>query len=247
MQQQHSFLDWCISNFQRMEKEDRELLVAVAWAIWNARNDRVWQNKIKTVENIVTSAKGYLSQWKNAHSSGLELLSAGLNQGDGAEHWVPPIENNVNVNVDAAIFEASRQFGVCWVARDSRGLLINGHTKLFNVQATLELAEAVGIWEALSWIKSSGLQQVVLETDCLSVVQALRSSIVMISTFGQVINECKALLNDLRTVSVYFICRSANTVAHELARASVSFPDCNFSLDSVPTVLLPVLVTDMVI
>ncbi|XP_030494821.2 uncharacterized protein LOC115710603 [Cannabis sativa] len=247
MQQQHSFLDWCISSFQRMEKEDRELLVAVAWAIWNARNDRVWQNKIKTVENIVMSAKCYLSQWKHAHSSGLELLSAGLNQGDGAEHWVPPIENNVKVNVDAAIFEASRQFGVGWVARDARGLLIHGHTKLFNVQATPELAEAVGIREALSWIKSSGLQQVVLETDCLSIVQALRSSIVMISTFGQVVNECKALLNDLRTISIYFIHRSANTVAHELARASVSFPDCNFSLDSVPTVLLHVLVTNMII
>ncbi|XP_060974297.1 uncharacterized protein LOC133039416 [Cannabis sativa] len=230
-----------------MEKEDRELLVAVTWAIWNARNDRVWQNKFKSPENIVTSAKSYLSQWKHAHFSGFELLAAGLNQGDGAEHWVPPSENNVKVNVDAAIFEGSQQFGVGWVARDHRGLFIHGHTRLFNVQSTPELAEAVGIREALSWIKDSGMQQVVLETDCLSVVQALRSSIVMISTFGQVVNECKALLNVLKNVSIYFIRRSANMVAHEFARASVSFPDCNFSMDTVPTVLLPVLVTDMVI
>ncbi|XP_060965664.1 uncharacterized protein LOC133034574 [Cannabis sativa] len=193
LQQHHSFFDWCISNFQMLDKEN---------------------------------PKGYLSQWKNAHSSGLELLSTGLINGDGAEHWVPPTENTIKVNVDAAIFETTRQFGIGWAARDTRGVLISGHTRLFNVQATPELAEAVGIREVLSWIKTSRLQQVVIETDCLSVVQPLRSSIVMISTFGQVVNDCKALLIELKNVSIYFIRRSVNTVAHEFARAFVSFPDC---------------------
>uniref|UniRef100_A0A803PKP9 CCHC-type domain-containing protein n=1 Tax=Cannabis sativa TaxID=3483 RepID=A0A803PKP9_CANSA len=78
----------------------------------------------------------YLSQWKNAHSAGAELLAAGLIQGDGAEHWVLPNVNEVKVNVDAAIFETNRQFGVGWVARDHQGFLIHGQTKLFYAYAT---------------------------------------------------------------------------------------------------------------
>uniref|UniRef100_A0A803NF85 RNase H type-1 domain-containing protein n=1 Tax=Cannabis sativa TaxID=3483 RepID=A0A803NF85_CANSA len=66
-------------------------------------------------------------------------------------------------------------------------MLVQGKTLLFTGSASPELAESIGIREALSWIKSHGWQYATLETDCLTVVQALRSSTDMISPFGQVI------------------------------------------------------------
>ncbi|XP_060960159.1 uncharacterized protein LOC133030999 [Cannabis sativa] len=83
-----------------------------------------------------------------------------------------------------------------------------------------------------------------VETDCLTVVQALRSSMDMISSFGQVILECKKLLSDLKTVSVLFVKRLANMVAHNCARASILYPGCIFDMESVPFDLLPSLVAD---
>uniref|UniRef100_A0A803QWQ7 RNase H type-1 domain-containing protein n=1 Tax=Cannabis sativa TaxID=3483 RepID=A0A803QWQ7_CANSA len=59
--------------------------------------------------------------------------------------------------------------------------------------------------EALSWMKDHKWHHVVLATNCLTVVQVLRSSSRMIFTFGQVINNCKQLLCDLRNIAIFFV------------------------------------------
>uniref|UniRef100_A0A803QH35 RNase H type-1 domain-containing protein n=1 Tax=Cannabis sativa TaxID=3483 RepID=A0A803QH35_CANSA len=106
------------------------------------------------------------------------------------------------------------------------------------------VAEALGVKEALSWIKEKGWIGVYVETDCLSVTQALRSATNMISLFGSIINDCKAILSELSNDSVYFIKRSANMVAHSFARAANLYPGRRFSLEFVPTELLPLLVAE---
>uniref|UniRef100_A0A803PEE1 Reverse transcriptase domain-containing protein n=1 Tax=Cannabis sativa TaxID=3483 RepID=A0A803PEE1_CANSA len=113
-------------------------------------------------------------------------------------------------------------------------------------QETLDpaLVEAMGVRGALSWLKRRPRQQTFVETDCLTVVQALRSQVKMISLFGIVISECKCLLRELKNVSICFIKRSANMVAHCLARASILYPDRSFSLGDVPTDMLPYLVAE---
>uniref|UniRef100_A0A803NTG1 Reverse transcriptase n=1 Tax=Cannabis sativa TaxID=3483 RepID=A0A803NTG1_CANSA len=88
-----------------------------------------------------------------------------------------------------------------------------------------EMAEVMGVREALSWIKKKLWQSVIVETDSLIVVQAIRSPLEMVSYFGSVISDCKTLLEELSGVSVLFVKRSANSVAHFLAKASYSVAD----------------------
>uniref|UniRef100_A0A803R5J5 RNase H type-1 domain-containing protein n=1 Tax=Cannabis sativa TaxID=3483 RepID=A0A803R5J5_CANSA len=66
----------------------------------------------------------------------------------------------------------------------------------------------------------------------------------MISSFGSVIQECKALLMELGNVLIYFVRRSANSVAHSFARASSFYLDRTFSMGDVLTELLPCLVPE---
>lgn len=80
----------------------------------------------------------------------------------------------------------------------------------------------MGIREALSWIKAKQLSDVIVESDCLVVIQAIRDSIVMSSYLGVLIQECRELLNDLKDKGK-FIERSANNLAH-------AFVSCNFSV-----------------
>ena len=84
---------------------------------------------------------------------------------------------------------------------------------------------------------------IILETDCLVAVQALRSPIIMRSWFGDLNSDCKSLLKELPFVKVVFIKRSANAAAHSVARASASYPDCIFDLGNIPIALLSPLVT----
>lgn len=65
----------------------------------------------------------------------------------------------------------------------------------------------------------------VIESDCLVMVQAIRSKVHMVSPFGLLVEDCRRLMKELNTTTLFYIKRSANMVAHELARASYSFPD----------------------
>lgn len=147
--------------------------------------------------------------------------------------WVRPQENTIKVTVDAAIFGDRVEYGVGLVARDSSGQLVEAVMKCFPGNTTAEFDEAMAIKEALSWIKQKRWHKVELESDCLAVVQAIRSKIPMRSSFGQVIESCSEM-NTLNKVSLSFIKRSANMVAHHFARASYKFPGRVFNMYNVP-------------
>uniref|UniRef100_A0A803QGR3 RNase H type-1 domain-containing protein n=1 Tax=Cannabis sativa TaxID=3483 RepID=A0A803QGR3_CANSA len=157
------------------------LMVAICWAIWNAKNDWVWQKKAARPDSIVSLAEGYLNQWRVAQNSEIESSWSNFQLGDGAEQWMLPPLNSIKVNVDAALFDEGQRFRVGYVARDSKGLFLEGCTTLHNWADTLKLVEEL-----------------------------------------------------------------ANMVAHNFVRASILYPGRQFSLEDVPTDLIPYLVAEFV-
>lgn len=107
--------EWLSSSFQWGWKEN---IAIFCWAIWGARNKKVWQQKCSADIEVVSTAWSVLDQWSNAwircHSSSLVDLS----QGGDAEQWVlsckirsrltlmVPISKKKKKNIDGATFEA---------------------------------------------------------------------------------------------------------------------------------------------
>ena len=102
-------------------------------------------------------------------------------------------------------------------------------------QVTPEVAEALGIKEALGWIKRKNWSNVEVESDCLVVIQSIRSKVEMPSYFGRIILDCKRYLSELQSknISVKFIRRSANALAHCLAKATSTVSDCILGVDEI--------------
>ncbi|KAM6584509.1 hypothetical protein CsatB_011511 [Cannabis sativa] len=145
--------------------------------------------------------------------------------------------NTVKVNVDGAIFQSENKFGFGCVARDYKGTLIEAISGSRSGVVKPEVAEIIGIKEALSWIKRKQWIDVVLETDSLIAVQALKSSIAMPSQFGLLVRDCQELVLSLNNISVIFVKRSANKPAHCVARGSCLKSDCTFSEHDAPLAL----------
>lgn len=163
--------------------------VVLCWAIWRARNDWVWTQKPSTVNRVVAAAKQYLTQWTLAQSRSSTALLQPQYDGDGASFWVKPQPNTVKVSVDAAIFKEREEVGFGLVARDSDGMLIEARTVVHYELVSPVLAEAMAVKEALSWIDTRQWSGVTLESDCLVVVQAIRSKTPMRSRFGVIVTE----------------------------------------------------------
>ena len=86
-------------------------------------------------------------------------------------------------------------------------------------------AEALGVREALSWLKHLHLPRVIIEMDCLEVFKALSDNHSNPNGFGLIIEECRFLTQNLREVQFSFVRRSANVAAHSVAKTGGSKSD----------------------
>uniref|UniRef100_A0A803Q309 RNase H type-1 domain-containing protein n=1 Tax=Cannabis sativa TaxID=3483 RepID=A0A803Q309_CANSA len=92
--------------------------------------------------------------------------------------------NKIKINVGAAIFESQNCYGFGWVARNNEGRLLWARARSKRGNVSAEFAEAVGLKEVLSWLKDNKLSNVIVESDSLVTIQAIRSSISFNSVFG---------------------------------------------------------------
>ncbi|KAL8091980.1 hypothetical protein AgCh_034313 [Apium graveolens] len=218
-------------------RSDSNSLWSKIWRIKapaKARNELVWNKKACRLYVIVDNAKQYLEQWRYAQRKVSYSMFPQSVEGDGEVSWVKPQESEIKVYVDAALFEEFNASGIGLVVRDSEGEMIMAKTICIKETLDPEMAEVIAIKEALSWTEKLPWQHITVESDCLLVVQSIRSKTPMLSLFGRMVKECRRLLQEQNTVSLSFIKRSANMVAHELARASYFFPDREFDRRSVP-------------
>lgn len=166
-------------------------------------------------------------------------------EGDGAITWVKTQPNVVKVTVDAAIFADREEIDFGFVARNSKDELIEARTVIHKMLASPVTAEAMAMKVVLSWISSWRWSQVSLESDCLVVIQAVRSKTPIRSHFGVIVEECRRLLSQSNNIALFFIKRSANMVAHIVATVACFYPDRNFDRDSLPIEVQHCIVMDL--
>ncbi|XP_060969483.1 uncharacterized protein LOC133036768 [Cannabis sativa] len=69
---QHYFYNWFQDLMSSNSGEQLEEALMVAWAIWNARNNLLWNQKSTTTVEVILSARTHLYQWQCAQQSKLE-------------------------------------------------------------------------------------------------------------------------------------------------------------------------------
>lgn len=77
---------------------------------------------------------------------------------------IVPRENKIKINTDAAIFETFQHFSYSMIAINHFRELVDAVFKCLHGSLSPEVAESLGIREALSWIKKKQWRQVEMET-----------------------------------------------------------------------------------
>lgn len=186
---------------------------------------------------MVQSAKANLIQSQSVQYRTFDHFMGFMTHEDGQERWSPPTCNRIKINVDAAIFESSSCYSFAMVIRNHKGELLEAVSSCKQATIAPELAEAVSIKKALSWVNIQRKENVNIESDCLQVIQAIRCSFSNLSYLGKLVQECKQLMNDLKDHNVVrrFVKRSANGVSHYLARYSCLVADRRWTLGECPS------------
>ncbi|CAJ2632610.1 unnamed protein product [Trifolium pratense] len=137
--------------------------------------------------------------------------------------WTALEQGMLKCNVDAAIFKDRNCYGAGMCIRDDHGNFIRAQTMWRKGGPLPHEAEAWSLKEALNWIRNLGYTNVSIELDCKLVVDGVASNPNSQTEFSVILSVCKAMLLLLQNLSIRFIMRQANNVAHLLARASLSF------------------------
>ena len=110
--------------------------------------------------------------------------------------------------------------GVDCVIRDDSGCLVGAFTRTTSGCPAPNEVEAHALREALHWIIQLQLGNIIVETDCKSVVDAFHSHKADLSEFGCLIADCRRLASFVENLTLSFAKRQANSAAHALARAA---------------------------
>uniref|UniRef100_A0A803P6E4 RNase H type-1 domain-containing protein n=1 Tax=Cannabis sativa TaxID=3483 RepID=A0A803P6E4_CANSA len=211
------FVDWFLSMASSFSSSGLGSVAVICWAIWKARNDAKTQSfESDLPTGVITSPR-----------------------------WDPPRLNTIKVNVDASFFASDKRLGIGWLARDHEGWIMYALAVAHQVVVEPVMAEAIGLKEVLNWLKTTDFQQVVVESDCQVLVNAIQNKVTMYSPFGLIVDDCVSLMNDLRSVSLNFVKQSENKAANFLARNACLYSGRSYSRGLVPTELQAIIVADL--
>lgn len=151
----------------------------------------------------------------------------------------------MKINVNVACFTQLGAIGVGCVVRDDIGDFLHARSARITGCMQLREAEVMSLKEALLWVKNGRSTQCIFEMDAKLVVDAVHGSGGN-SNFHTVIKECHEIIKHFEDVLLLFEYRSANSVAHLLARAANSMSDPMEWLSTTPDFIICNLISEEV-
>jgi ribonuclease HI len=216
--------------------------VLIMWCLWKRRNEKIWEEAEKPVHVSINAAREYLLQWREIKAKQEKAYPATVNN---RVRWQPPTDGEFKCNVDAALFNEEQQFGMGMCIRGAHGTYVKARTMVFEGTPPPLEAEAYALKEALIWLEELGISRVVIELDCMLVVNAINEKLRDSTEFGAIIKQCRLLLDNHPNFKISFIRRQANFVAHTLARASKSYASRQ-TFELIPSCIVPILMNEVI-
>lgn len=155
------------------ESLDFEVIAHLLWEIWKHRNNAVFRHSPLDSLLVVNEALSQRIIFKVIQPSPKKIQKGQISLGHG---WTPPAEGFIKCNIDGAFRPASEQGSIACVYRDSRGILTDVLTRSMPAQSPFQ-AEIYALMSALQRIIQKGLhlQPLVIESDCLQLVEIVRT------------------------------------------------------------------------
>uniref|UniRef100_A0A5B7BLL9 RNase H type-1 domain-containing protein n=1 Tax=Davidia involucrata TaxID=16924 RepID=A0A5B7BLL9_DAVIN len=149
--------------------------------------------------------------------------------------WTPPTEDVYKVNVDGSFVPEINHGSTCGVIRNFKGEVIAGFARPLPHCSSVEYAEAMALLHGIDFAFDIGIQDLVVEGDCLHLISEISSSHEDFSVVGHIVDEIKMGSVRFNSWACHHVRRSANGVAHELACFALAAPSDLFWMEFLPS------------
>ncbi|XP_074374083.1 uncharacterized protein LOC141714463 [Apium graveolens] len=188
----------------------------VCWNLWNRRNSWVWSHANTSVFGVKVKSYNMLTDWTRARDEVSKKLGQAIHNNG---RWCKSAAGWIKINTDVACLPGMNQVGVGCVVRDEYRQFLRARSNVIQGRFQPREAEAIELWEALSWIKNWRHNKCVFESDSKLLVDAVNDT-GGAAYFHMIVDEFRDIIKHFKEVLVVFAYRSANMVAHLLARVA---------------------------
>ena len=143
------------------------------------------------------------------------------------------------------MFQTSLTSGVGVVVRDHRGYALAALSQKFPIPHVPVVIEAMAARAAVQLALDLKLDRVSFEGDSTQVITALQSSESNYSSYGHLVAETQNKTLSLQSFTFEHAGRSANSVAHVLAKKAISIESSYLWLSSMPHDVISILQADL--
>ncbi|XP_074305401.1 uncharacterized protein LOC141640529 [Silene latifolia] len=191
------------------------------WAIWERRNKAVFEDGEWRADWVVKRARDMLEEiWGVGANTASRRPRVGGGKGGSSklrvgEQWVRPPDGVHKVNVDAGFVKGE---GVGWGAmcRSWSGTIEWAVKEQDKGDVEPKVAEALTIFHGLSAARRMGVKDLIVESDCLNVVEDLKKRRLGRGDIFLIYNDIFSLCSFFYSCSFVFASRNLNSVAHAL-------------------------------
>lgn len=160
------------------------LFSTIAWSLWQWRNHLKEHQLAWTLHEVGDRARAMVLEFMDANEQVVKPQVRNI-----LVRWSPPQENVYKANFDVALFDNMGYAGLGVVIRDCNGHIIAALSKKIKLPYSVETAEALAAHRAVTFAKELSIFKVVVEGNCLRVVQALKALDRCKTLYGNVIDD----------------------------------------------------------
>ncbi|XBI35755.1 hypothetical protein VPH35_121403 [Triticum aestivum] len=209
---------WVLEWIQNATDFQSMIMAVAIWHIWENRNAYHNGEALNHPLRVVGKIKAYV-EFINMHhfSSTTSIRHETLKSN---QKWSPPPDGSMLVNVDAATFSQSARAGFGVVIRDHRGRVQATNRGYFERIQIPEVAEAMALRQALILANNLGIQNIMVASDCLSVINKVKGLGFDRSPIGAIVHDIRKCATKFVSCTFIHVNRSCNEAAHVLAKSA---------------------------
>lgn len=167
----------------------------ICWALWYQRNQFLYEKVVHHCTVVINNAISMQLAYKQ-----VQVFDGVSKEVTKVLRWSPPPPGFLKLNVDGAIFPDQHRAGIGIILRDEKGCVVATYSKSESDVASPEFIEASALLRGLQFCAQWGVPKLVLETDCLLLVNALQSQTEFFTDFAFLIHDIRRMLRDFQEV-----------------------------------------------
>ncbi|KAL0005643.1 hypothetical protein SO802_013204 [Lithocarpus litseifolius] len=192
-----------------------ELFAAVIWTLWNRRNNLCLGKPSLPLDKVLEFAQERLMGSETTN------VPPSHPYGRSTTHWTAPEANGFKINFDGATFADS------------------------DSAASVTEVEALAAIRALEFAMELGFDDITLEGDSELLIKNLINEGSKLTHYGNIKADILFLLSHFSKVSLSFVRRHCNRLAHSLARRAIIPPIMSVWMEEIPPDLASVFLADL--